>query len=100
MSKAELRRLGGLSAVLAMLESPKSSVQESAILVLTNCTQDDELFCIQLMQSPQEKLRLLLSFLQGTTQFHDHLSICTICAIVFHGDWLCFRPARAQRPTN
>ena len=64
MSKAELRRLGGLTGVLAMLESAKPSMQESAVLVLTNCTQDDDQFSLQLMQIPPDKLRLLLSFTQ------------------------------------
>lgn len=83
MSKAELKRLGGLTGVLAMLENPKPSVQESAILVLTNCTQGDDAFSLSLIQSPPEKLRLLLSFLQcewtgpaPTVQF-----IVTVCAL-------------------
>ncbi len=66
-SKAELRRLGGLAGVLTMLESPKPSVQESAVLVLTNCTQGDDAFSLQLMQTDPDKLRLLLSFLQCMT---------------------------------
>ncbi len=65
-SKNELRRLGGLESALTMLESPKASVVGSAVLVLANCTQNDEDFCVALMKTPSDKLRLLLSFLERT----------------------------------
>lgn len=83
MSKAELRRLGGLSGVLTMLESTKPSVQESAVLVLTNCTQDDDAFCLQLMQVPPEKLRLLLSFMQCKLCYLlPNMCIIHVCIII------------------
>ena len=66
-SKNELRRLGGLESALTMLESPKASVVESAVLVIANCTQHDEEFCVALMRIPPEKLKLLLTFLDRTS---------------------------------
>jgi hypothetical protein len=83
MSKAELRRLGGLSGVLTMLESTKPSVQESAILVITNCTQDDDQFCLQLMQAPPEKLRLILSFLQCKLPMAARILVVRMCLNLF-----------------
>ena len=67
-SKSELRRLGGLESALKMLESPKPSVVESAVLVIANCTQADEEFCVALLRIPPDKLRLLVSFLGGASR--------------------------------
>jgi hypothetical protein len=57
--------LGGLDSALTMLESPKPSVQESALMVIANCTQSDEDFCLQLMKAPLERLQLLLGLAHG-----------------------------------
>ena len=64
-SKNELRRLGGLESALTMLESPKASVVDSAAMVIANCSQNDEEFCVALMRSGTDKLKLLVGLLES-----------------------------------
>lgn len=68
-SKAELRRLGGLDSVLQMLSAKKGTANESAVLVIANCTQSSEEFCVELIQKAGDaRITQLLEFLSSPSE--------------------------------
>ena len=75
----ELRRLGGLEAVLTMLQSRKVSIRETAALVFASSSHENDAFCCELFVVAQSAFRAFGSALRGIgdfTCFVLHLKAC------------------------